>query len=300
MADDRLAEQQAAGQLSVRLPVAGESVPLFSFANGELGPLQNQAIRLIERLTGQPRIKKLYLDYVDDQRPPSRFWQDALDRLHIRLTVTREAGAEIPDSGPLLVIANHPFGVVDGVALCALIAEKRQDYKMITHRVLRQAPAVMDKILPIDFDEDEKALANNLATRKQALSWLETGGVLVIFPSGAISRSPGIFGPAYDPEWKKFVAKLAQKPGVSVLPVHFTGQNSALFQLAIRASLTLGYALMFREICQQMHRRLPVTIRRLIRPAEIAAIDSRTQLVSFLRARTYGLPEDSQPASDER
>jgi len=300
MANDRLAGQQAVGSLSVPLPVAEEPVPIFSFANGELGFLQNRAIRLIERLTGQPRIKKLYLDYVDDQRPPARFWQDALDRLHIRLDVTSEVGAEIPETGPLLVIANHPFGVVDGVTLCALIAKKRQDYKMITHRVLRQAPAVMDKILPIDFDEDEKALANNLATRKQALAWLETGGVLVIFPSGAISRSPSFFGPAQDPEWKKFVAKLAKKSGVSVLPVHFTGKNSVLFQMAIRASLTLGYALMFREICQQMYRRLPVTMRSLIRPEEIAAIDSRSDLVSFLRARTYGLAEDNQPAKEER
>lgn len=291
-------DKPLAGQpLAVSSPEPAVAAPIFSFANGELGPLQNITIRLIERLTGQPRIKNLYLDYIEDHRPASLFWQDALDRLDIELDLSCDPGAAIPETGPLLVIANHPFGVVDGVALCALIARHRQDYKMITHRVLRQAPAVMDKILPIDFDEDEKALANNLETRKQAVSWLDAGGVLVIFPSGAISRSADFFGPAEDPVWKNFVAKLARRKDVSVLPVHFTGQNSPLFQMAIRASLTLGYALMFREICKQMHRCLPVRMRALISPDEIAAIPGRAQLVSFLRARTYGRAEDSMEAS---
>jgi putative hemolysin len=70
--------------------------------------------------------------------------------------------------GRVLAIANHPYGVIDGLVLCALMAEVRQDYKIITHRILRQAPAVMDKILPVDFDETEAALANNLKTRADA------------------------------------------------------------------------------------------------------------------------------------
>jgi putative hemolysin len=73
------------------------------------------------------------------------------------------------------------------------MAEKLQDYKIITHRALRQAPAVMDKILPIDFDETEAALKNNVKTRRQALKHLKDGGAIIIFPAGAISLAPKIF-----------------------------------------------------------------------------------------------------------
>ena len=146
--------------------------PIFTFADGELGPISNTLIRSIERFSGQPKIRKLYFDYVEEDRPHAGFWSDALDKLDIDIDLRREAGAIIPRSGPTLVVANHPYGVIDGLVLCALMAEIRSDYKIITHRVLKQAPATMDKILPIDFDETETALATNIETRQEAAAYL--------------------------------------------------------------------------------------------------------------------------------
>ena len=122
---------------------------------------------------------------------PEYFWSDALDRLRIKLDVRQDSSngvlASIPSTGRVVAIANHPYGVIDGIALCSIMAEARQDYKIITHRVLRQAPAVMDKILPIDFDETEAALKTNLESRRQALKHLKHGGAIIIFPA-AISH----------------------------------------------------------------------------------------------------------------
>ena len=109
--------------------------PIFSFADGEMGPISNALIRGIERISGQPKIRKLYFDYVDEQRPFDSFWSDALERLNISVDLHRDFGAEIPRSGPTLIVANHPYGVVDGLVLCALVAQVRSDYKIITHRV---------------------------------------------------------------------------------------------------------------------------------------------------------------------
>ena len=92
--------------------------------------------------------------------------------------------ATIPTTSRVLAISNHPYGVIDGLALCASMAKVRDDYKIITHKVLRQAPAVMDKILPIDFDETEAALLNNLKTRADAKKHLKNGGRLSSFPQG--------------------------------------------------------------------------------------------------------------------
>ena len=135
-----------------------EPHPIFSFADGEMGPIANSFIRAMEKVTGQPKIKKIYFDYVDDERPRELFWSDALERLNITYNTKKETLAEIPKTGRLLVIANHPFGVIDGLILCSIIGKVRQDYRIITHQVLRQAPAVKDKILPIDFSETTQLL----------------------------------------------------------------------------------------------------------------------------------------------
>ena len=227
--------------------------PIFTFADGEMGPISNTLIRSIERFSGQPKIRKLYFDYVEEDRPYASFWADALDKLSIKIDLQRDAGAMIPRTGPTLVVANHPYGVIDGLVLCALMAEVRSDYKIITHRVLKQAPATMDKILPIDFDETEAALATNIETRQQAAEYLKQGGAVIIFPAGAISLAPNLVGDAYDKEWKTFAAKLGHTAGYGHGPVSlFDGQNSLLFQAARKISLTLAYSLMFREICKLM------------------------------------------------
>jgi len=268
------------------------SSPIFSFANGELGPLSSALIRGIEKVTGQPLIKKIYLDYVNDDRPNHLFWQDAVDRLQLKVNLHRDLGAHIPKTGRLLVIANHPFGVIDGLILCSEISKVRQDYKIITHQVLRQAPAVMHQILPIDFDTTEDALKTNMETRRGAIQQINEGGVVILFPSGAISLPKKIIGPAADAEWKTFAAKLALIEDTTVLPVFFNGQNSLSYVLARRMSQTLGYSLMFREICRRIGTTVDVQIRKPITPDLLKAFTNRNDVTAYLRACTYGETND--------
>ena len=256
-----------------------------------MGSVSNAIIRCLEKVTGQPIVEKLYFDYVNDNLNPEYFWSDALDRLRIKLDVRKDIYngvlASIPSTGRVVAIANHPYGVIDGLALCSIMAEARQDYKIITHRVLRQAPAVMDKILPIDFDETEAALQTNLESRRQALKHLKHGGAIIIFPAGAISLSPNIVGAASDEPWKSFVAKLAMQPDTTTVPFYFEGRNSALFQIARKISLTLGYSLMFREICKRMGTELVVSMRPAIHSSELAEMANRNVVTQFLRRQTY-------------
>ena len=279
---------------SLLSPITQTSIdphPIFSFADGEMGVFSNAIIRFVEQITGQPRVEKLYFDYVSDNLNPQSFWSDALDRLRIELDVRRDVldgvVSSIPATGRVVAIANHPYGVIDGLALCSIMAEKRQDYKIITHRVLRQAPAVMDKILPIDFDETEAALKNNVETRRQALKHLKDGGAIIIFPAGAISLAPKIFGAAFDVQWKTFVAKLALQPDTTTVPFYFEGGNSTLFQFARKMSQTLGYSLMFREICRRMGTGLTVTMRAPVHTADLTALPDRIAVTDYLRQQTY-------------
>ncbi len=262
--------------------------PIFSFANGEMGPVASGFIRAMEKVTGQPKIKKLYFDYVGDERPSELFWTDALERLNISYNLHNEATAQIPRTGRLLIVANHPFGVIDGLVLCSMLSKIRDDYRIITHQVLRQAPAVMDKILPIDFAETPAALATNLNTRTEAQKFLKSGGAMIVFPAGGISLAPNFIGPAFDVEWKTFAAKLAQQQDTTVIPFFFHGRNSVLYQMARRMSVTLGYSLMFREICKQMNSEVHVTMRAPIQSDALSALTTRQEIIEFLRNRTYG------------
>ena len=262
--------------------------PIFSFANGEMGPVASGFIRTLEKVTGQPKIKKLYVDYIDDNRPNELFWTDALQRLNISLELSIDGNFSIPKTGRVLIIANHPYGVVDGLVLCSLVSKVRQDYRIITHQVLRQAPAVMDKILPIDFAETDYALATNLETRKQATNHLKDDGVVIIFPAGGISLAPNFVGKAFDTEWKSFAARLATMKDTTTLPFYFHGRNSIVYQVARRVSMTLGYSLMFREICKQMDKNIQVTLRQPILSSELNAFANRNDVTDFLRKRTYG------------
>jgi putative hemolysin len=263
-------------------------VPIFSFANGEGGTISRRIIRGLERVTGQPRIKKIYLDYVDDNRPDHLFWQDAVGRLNLNVDLNFDPGAYIPPKGRLLVIANHPFGVVDGLVLCSELSKIRSDYQMITHEVLRQAPAVMHQILPINFAETAEALATNMQTRQDAMSQLKNNGALVLFPSGAISLAPRILGKAQDAQWKTFVAKLAQIEDTTILPVFFSGQNSMSYMLARKFSQTLGYSLMFREICRLMGQQVKVTVRKPVSNSVLSQFNNRNEMTEYLRQLTYG------------
>ena len=262
--------------------------PIFSFANAEMGPLASRFIRSVEKISGQPKIKKLYFDYVDDNRPAEDFWSDALDRLGITIDLSRDVGAAIPKTGPSLIVANHPYGVIDGLVLCALVSQVRQDYKIITHRVLRQAPATIDKILPIDFDETESALKNNLDTRKAAEAYLRDGHAVIIFPAGAISLAPKLVDEAFDAEWKNFAAKLATQPETVTVPFRFDGQNSVLYMAARKLSMMLGYSLMFREIVKLMGTTVSLTMRRPIHADALKSIGNRKDITRHLRRMTYG------------
>ena len=264
-----------------------ESVPIFSFADSELGFIQNTIIRFVERFTGQPTIRKIYSDYMNSNRPYRLFWQDSVDRLKLKVKLSHDEGAYIPEKGPLLVIANHPFGIIDGVILCSEISKKRDDYKIITHKVLRQSPAVKHQILPINFEESDDAVKTNIETRKAAIKQIESGGVIILFPAGAISIPRGFFGTAIDTNWKTFAAKLANIENTTVLPVFFEGKNSLTYTTLRKVSVTLGYSLMFREVRRRINTTIKATMRKPIPHDKIKSFGNRNELMAFLREKTY-------------
>ncbi len=272
--------------------------PRFTYASDELGLSGQSVVRLIEWATGQPRIRRMYQRYTKRGRPPELFWQDAIAELRLDLRLNRRPADAIPASGPLMVVANHPFGVIDGIILCWLVAQARADYQIMTHRVLHQAPEVRPRILPVDFSGTEAATRNNLRSRRQARELLDSGGALLVFPGGGVAAAPKTFGRAVDRPWGTLAAKLALATGAAALPVFFHGQNSRWFQAASNIHQTLRYALLFHEVRNKIGRRLAVIIGDVIAPERLRVLGDRNAVTEFLRQATYGLAGGALPQSE--
>jgi putative hemolysin len=232
--------------------------------------------------------------YIQNQRFPragESFWQAAVRALALDVRYDPEALAAFPKSGPVVVVANHPYGVLDGIAISWLISKARPDFVVLTNAVLARAPEVQGFMLPIDFSETEEARRTNLASRAAARAQLEKGGVVVVFPAGAVSTAPDKLGrkPAVDSRWQPFVSQLIQRSKASVVPVWFGGQNSRLFQVASHLSYTLRVSLFFHEVRARIGTSLPVVIGAPIPFGSLAPVKDRQALADDLRGRVYAL-----------
>ena len=264
---------------------------VFTFATSEVNKFSQYFIQFIELCTGKIRLKKLYDQYLKEKNPPENFWHDAVKKLELKLNPFYHNNAKIPKQGRLIVVANHAFGVADGVSICSLISSVRQDYKIITHKVLRQAEAVKDKIIPINFSQSKESIIENIKARKEANEVLINEGVLVIFPAGQIATKEKlkIKSKAHDGNWKQFVSKLIVKTKSPVLPMYFEGQNSHLYHIANKMGQTFRYSLLMYELTRKIGDTINLHIGSIIPFSQFEKIGDLKEITRFIRAKTYSL-----------
>ena len=261
---------------------------LFSYATASDPPIKRGLIRLVEKATGQPKLKRMYVHNQRFPRSGEDFWQAAVRSLELDVRYDAHALAAVPKTGPVVFVAN---GVLDGIAMAWLVSKVRPDFLILTHIVLTRAPEAAGFILPVDFSGAEGAEKTNLASRAAARAHLARGGAVVVFPAGAISTTPDKLGlkPAVDGRWQPFVSQLIQRSKATVVPIWFGGQNSRLFQIASHVSQTIRLSLIFHEVKARIGAALPVGIGAPIPFASIAAIRDRQALADDLRERVYAL-----------
>lgn len=291
--------RRIATNLSRSAPSLGSSsgrtpVVRFSYAEPSDPALKRFAVRSIELATGQPKLRRLYRKY--DGRED--FFDAAVRLLRLDVRCDLEQLARIPKSGPLVVVANHPFGVVDGIAISHLISKVRDDYRIIAHGLLTRAPEAAERILPIDFSTKREALHTNLATRREAISWLNDGHVLLIFPAGGVAMAKHPFGQAIDFRWRPFTAKLIHGAKAPVLPMYTAGQNSRVYQVASHYSETIRSALLFFEVRNKIGRPIQITIGETVDYKDLEQFKDRQALMDWLYSHVYALGRrDVQPGA---
>jgi putative hemolysin len=274
----------------------------FSYSHPGQSRFRRALIQAVEALTGQPKLRRLYLDWaLCDKRPGEPVFDAALRKL--RITPEVRAGAEhlagLPAEGGLLIVANHPFGVVDGLVLGHLGMQLRGNARILTNSLLCRVPEVDPHLLPVDFSGTPEARRLTGETRRRAADLLARGQVVAIFPAGGVATANRpVAGRAVDAPWHPFVARLATLPGVTTLPVHFGGQNSRLFQLASHLSYPVRVALIFRETCRRMGRSVELCIGTPLRADDLRRL-ARSEVANALRRKTMELAQPKLADPDE-
>ncbi|VDC24633.1 lysophospholipid acyltransferase family protein [Pseudogemmobacter humi] len=259
-------------------------------------------IRAVEMLTGQRRLRRLYLDWVWCDRPLGMpVFSAALRQLRIDPQIAAGAGhlEAVPASGGLLLVANHPFGVIDGLAIGHLGMQMRGNVRILTNSLLCRVPEVDPYLLPVDFSGTPEARRLTVETRRRAAALLQAGEVVAVFPAGGVATANRpLRGRAVDAAWHPFVGRLATIPGVTTLPVHFAGQNTRLFQIASHTSYALRVALIFHETRRRIGQPVELRLGAPVPAAELRLLD-RDRVAAELRRRCMALADPALRDPDE-
>ncbi|MEM1237782.1 MAG: lysophospholipid acyltransferase family protein [Pseudomonadota bacterium] len=263
----------------------------LSYAGTFENSLQSNIIRTMEWCTGKITLLRRIRQF--ERIGPAtgqKFWKQARSLMRIDLQTPREEIQRIPATGPAVIVANHPHGLVDGMMIAELVGEVRDDYKILTRSLLTGVEEVSHYMIPVPFPHEEGAHKKMVEMRRAAMEHLDRGGAIVVFPSGVVAVSDTWFGPAVEGEWNPFTAKMIQKSGAAVIPVRFQGQNSRAYQIANQISNTLRQGLLIREVAKSFGKPQRPIVGEPI-PAETVQEKSLNprDFMAWLREHTLGL-----------
>ncbi len=264
-----------------KLPIAGDEErgtltepPLLAGLPGFAGKFipMEQARELYRRVRAAPQGFRL---------------EALLAEMKVKLEVQPADLDRIPVKGPLVAVANHPFGVLDGVALAVLLSRARPDVKILTNALLQGIPELHEHCIFVDPFHTPSSADKNVKPLKQAMEWLRRGGALAVFPAGEVSQWNIRQAQVTDPAWNTVAARLVRKTGASALPVYFCGRNSVTFQLLGLINPRLRTLFLLQEFLQQREKDVQVRIGGAIPSELIANLDNDEEATEYLRLRTY-------------
>ncbi len=271
----------------------------ISYASSVKSRRARALVRVMENATGRLRLIRKARGYDLDVAAGQDFWEVISGRYGLKLEVVGGALENIPATGPLIVVSNHPYGILDGLMMGRILSQRRDgEFRVLAHRIFRRSPDLERVILPISFDETKEAAKLNLETRAEAVRYLNEGGAIGIFPGGTVSTAAKPFSQPMDPGWRTFTAKMIAKSDAVVVPVFFEGGNSRIFQLAshIHANLRLG--LLIREFRARINKPVRVVVGKPIPADRLAAFKKDPKgCMDFLRKATYELSPKPVDAS---
>jgi putative hemolysin len=248
---------------------------------------KNPVVQGLEWVSGLKRCQKLYgrLEAVDS---PGEFCGQVLKSLNVEYRISDADRQKIPAAGACILIANHPYGGLDGVVLIDMISRVRSDFKVMGNGLLGRIPQLREKLIQVDPFGGKGAARRNISPMRAALRSLQQGELLIMFPGGEVSSWHELSPHAVDPDWSLTLSRLVRKSKASVLPIYFPGDNGCLFHLAGKVHPRLRTLLLPRMMLKHRGRRLQPRIGQLISAKKLMPMDD-AQMLEMLRMRTYAL-----------
>lgn len=246
----------------------------LSYASPDDPVFKRWLIHAVEHLSGRPKLLPLYKVWrVIAAKKPDHMMRELLKLIELDAVINGKPWPPaVKPSTPLVMIANHPFGIGDGIIMLAMAEEIGRPYRVFVDRRLLKIPEIRPYALPIDHANTRQAVRMNLHSRQLAREFLSQNHTVIIFPAGAVATARWPFGRARELPWKNFAARLIQGAEASVLPVYFDGQNSPLFHLVSRFSMTLRISLIVSEFIRRFRRsRVRVTVGAVVPFSELEA-----------------------------
>lgn len=262
----------------------------ISYSSSAETTARRAVIRLLENATGRNSLIRRAYGYEIDVAQGRDFWRVMIERYGLSLDMVGGSLDDIPREGPLLLVSNHPFGILDGLIMGYILSSLRKDFRLVAHKVFRRAEDLNKVILPVAFEDTKEAIRSNIQTRRESRSYLENGGAIGIFPGGTVSTSRRMFGMPQDPGWRNFTAKMVMRSDAAVVPIFFKGQNSRLFQIASHASTTLRLGLLIKEFKTRVDTPVRLAVGRPIERERLSRYhNDPNRMMEFLREQTYAL-----------
>lgn len=264
----------------------------LTYANTFDSAAKRNAIRAVEWMTGKLTVLRKIREFERRGAPTGQaFWRGALGTMGIDLMTPAEQMAHIPKEGPVVLVANHPHGLVDGMILADLVGRVRPDYRILSRSILNGIDeTAASYMIPVPFPHEPNAQAMMIEMRSKAMDHLADGGLVALFPSGVVATSETAFGPVVEAPWNVFTAKMIRRSGATVVPCFFPGTNSRAYQIANRVSPTLRQGLLLHEIVRSMHKPQAPVIGTPITPRGYEAqITDPRGFMAWLRDQTLAL-----------
>ncbi|MFZ5585314.1 MAG: lysophospholipid acyltransferase family protein [Thermodesulfobacteriota bacterium] len=262
---------------------------LFRLDLTSFGPAQARLLAMVEKSIG----RLLALHKLEDIYARAGagggtevFLQNVLDTMAVSFFAAPDDFAAIPQSGPTIVVANHPFGGLEGIVLAYHLIARRPDVKIMANYLLGRVPELRDLFILVDPFNETRSISNNVGPLREAIRWVEDGGLLAMFPAGEVAHLKIPSMRVSDPAWNPVVARIASKTDATVVPVHFRGRNSALFQIAGLIHPRLRTALLPRELANKQGMRLGLAVGGPIAPRRYRAKDGLAGMTEYFRLRT--------------
>jgi putative hemolysin len=214
-----------------------------------------------------------------------------LDEMQVEIRVGATDVSRIPDRGPVVAVANHPFGILDGAVVSVLLSRVRPDVKVMTNAVLSGIPELQESCIFVDPIGTPESVQNNRNALKQAMGWVRDGGMLAIFPAGEVSHWRLPENEIADPTWNDTAARLIRRSSAFALPIFFCGRNSFSFHLIGLLHPRLRTAFLLQEFLQQEGKTVSVRVGNAIPTEMVTALPDHREATEYLRWRTYLLAQ---------